>query len=81
MSTIIRLPGRRYGVLGAYSIEPRSFGDDDIVFTRSLANLLGASFARREVEEALRGRELEARLAIAAGRMGSWRWDVGRRTG
>jgi PAS domain S-box-containing protein len=76
MSTIIRMPGRPYGVLGAYSVEPRSFNDDDIVFARSLANLLGASFARREVEAELRRRELEARLAIVAGRMGSWRWDI-----
>ena len=76
MSTIIRVPGRPYGVLGAYSVEPRAFGEDDIVFARSIANLLGASFARREVEEELRGRELEARLAFAAGRMGSWRWDA-----
>lgn len=76
MSAIIRLPGRRYGVLGAYSTELRTFGEDDIVFTHSLANLLGASFARREVEAELRSREMEARLAIAAGRMGSWRWDV-----
>ncbi|MGZ4757082.1 MAG: SpoIIE family protein phosphatase [Acidimicrobiia bacterium] len=76
MSTIIRLPGRPYGVLGAYSLAPRAFAEDDIVFARSIANLLGASFARREVEDELRRRELEARLAIAAGRMGSWRWDV-----
>jgi PAS domain S-box-containing protein len=76
MSTIIRLPGRPYGVLGAYSLEPRAFAEDDIVFARSIANLLGASFARREVEDELRRREMEARLAIAAGRMGSWRWDT-----
>ena len=76
MSTIIRLPGRPFGVLGAYSVELRPFSDDDIAFARSIANLLGASFARREVEEELRGRELEARLAFAAGRMGSWRWDT-----
>ena len=80
MSTIIRLPGRPFGVLGAYAVELRPFDDDDITFARSVANLLGASFARREVEEELRGRELEARLAFAAGRMGSWRWDS-RRTG
>jgi PAS domain S-box-containing protein len=78
MSTIIRMPGRPYGVLGAYSVEERSFSEDDIVFARSIANLLGASFARREAEEELRGRELEARLAFAAGRMGSWRWDTAR---
>ena len=76
MSTIIRLPGRPYGVLGAYSVAPGAFGEDDVVFARSVANLLGASFARREAEEELRRRELEARLALAAGRMGSWRWDV-----
>ncbi len=76
LSTVIRLPGRAYGVLGAYSVVPRAFGPDDVVFSRTVANLLGASFARRAVEEVLRGRELEARLAIAAGRMGSWSWDV-----
>ncbi len=79
MSTLIRLPGRSFGVLGAYATEWRRFDEDDISFARSVANLLGASFARREVEEELRGRELEARLAFAAGRMGSWRWDI--RTG
>ncbi len=78
MSTIIHLPGRPFGILGAYSTEPRPFDEDDVSFARSMANLLGASFARREVEEELRGRELEARLAFAAGRMGSWRWDIAR---
>ncbi len=76
MSTVIRMPGRPFGVLGAYEVELRRFDDDDITFARSIANLLGAAFARRDVEEALRARELEARLAFAAGRMGSWRWDT-----
>jgi PAS domain S-box-containing protein len=72
--TVIRTPGGADGVLGAYSTEARTFSDDDVHFLRSLANLLGASFARRQVEDELRARELEARLAIQAGRMGSWRW-------
>jgi PAS domain S-box-containing protein len=74
--TVIRMPGGPYGVLGAYSPEVRSFGDDDVIFIRSVANVLGASFARRKVEDELRAQELEARLAIQAGRMGSWRWDI-----
>ena len=75
VSTVIRMPGRRYGVLGAYAPEPRAFAEDDIVFARNVANLIGAWVARREVEQALRASEVEARLAFAAGRMGSWRWD------
>jgi GAF domain-containing protein len=72
MSTIIRMPGRPYGVLGAYSVRPRSFSEDDIVFARSIANLLGASFARREVEEELRslvavGHRLRGELVARAG--------------
>lgn len=74
--TVIRMPGGPYGVLGAYSPEAQTFDDDDVLFIRSVANVLGASFARREVEDELRARELEARLAIQAGRMGSWRWDT-----
>ncbi len=75
LSAVIRVPGRRYGVLGAYSPEPRAFGEDDVVFARNVANLIGAWVARRAVEEALQESEAEARLAFAAGRMGSWRWD------
>ena len=55
ISTVIRVPGRRYGVLGAYTPERRPFAEDDVVFVRSVANLIGAWVARREVEEALRG--------------------------
>jgi PAS domain S-box-containing protein len=75
--TVIRTPGGPQGVLGAYFTEARTFDEDDVHFIRSIANVLGASFARRDVEDELRARELEARLAIQAGRMGSWRWDTG----
>lgn len=75
ISAVIRLPGGHYGVLGAYTPEHRSFDEDDVVFARNVANLIGAWVARRAVEEALRASEVESRLAFAAGRMGSWRWD------
>jgi PAS domain S-box-containing protein len=74
--TVIRTPGGPHGVLGAYATETRPFDEDDVFFIRSIANVLGASFARRDVEDKLRARELEARLAIQAGRMGSWRWNT-----
>ena len=45
--------GRTIGVLAARARGPRSFGDDDIRFLESLANLLAGSLQRVRSEEAL----------------------------
>lgn len=76
ISTVVRMPGGPYGVIGGYATEPHPFGEDDVVFLRSIGNLIGAWLARRGVERALRASEVEARLAFSAGRMGSWSWDL-----
>ena len=59
----------RYGVLAAYSREPREFTTDDVYFVQSVANVLATAIARRRSEEALR--EVETRYqriaAITAG--------------
>jgi PAS domain S-box-containing protein len=75
VNVVIRAPDRPLGVLGAYTTAVRRFSEDDVLFLRNLANVLGAALARARVERELRERELEARLAFSAGHMGSWRWD------
>lgn len=45
--------GRTIGILAARSRGPRSFGDDDVRFLESLANLLAGSLQRVRSEEAL----------------------------
>ena len=76
VNVVIRAPGRPVGVLGAYTTTPRRFSEDDVTFLRGVANVIGSALWRASVERELRERELEARLAFAAGHMGSWHWDV-----
>lgn len=65
MSTIIRGRKSPFGVLGAYTREPRTFTEDDVYFLRSVANVLAAAVERELAEKALYGvREAErGRLA------------------
>ena len=59
----------RYGILAAYSREPREFTTDDVYFVHSMANVLAAAVARQRGEDALR--VVEARyLQIAANTSG-----------
>ena len=81
ISTVIRMPGRRYGVLGAYTPEPRAFGDDDIVFARNVANLLGAWFARREVEAGAAGERGRGAARVRGGPHGLLALGPGERRG
>lgn len=49
----LRDRGRMVGVLALRSRQPQHFGDDEVYFLRSLANLLSSSLQRAETEEAL----------------------------
>lgn len=45
--------GRVIGVLGVAAVDARKFGDDELRFMESLANLLASSLQRAQTEEAL----------------------------
>ncbi|MEP6625458.1 MAG: SpoIIE family protein phosphatase [Acidimicrobiia bacterium] len=75
LTAIIRLPGRPFGLVAAYSDRGRAFSGDDVVVLRSVANILGAAIARARVEDELRERDVEGRLAFAASGMGIWHWS------
>lgn len=76
LSVIIQGRERPFGVLGAHSRRRRAFTQDDINFLQSMANVLAAAIERRRTEDALREAERRSRMAMEAGRMGAWEWDI-----
>jgi PAS domain S-box-containing protein len=68
-----------FGLLGVYSTGGRGFADDEVHFVQAVANVLGAAVDRRRAEQEVRGSALRLRLALDAGRLGTWQWDA--RTG
>ena len=48
---------RPWGVLGAYSAQPREFSGPDVLFVQALAHVLATALERARVEEALRRSE------------------------
>jgi PAS domain S-box-containing protein len=76
MCTPIRSPAGPVGTLTAHSREPGRFGSDDVNFLRSVANVLGSALTRQRAEDELRTSETRLRLALDAGRMGTWELDV-----
>jgi len=46
----IRIDGRTWGVLEVDSDEPHTFGEDDVTFLTTMANILGVALLRQEAE-------------------------------
>lgn len=76
LSVIIRGLERPYGILGAHTTHRRAFSQDDIHFLQSIANLLAAAIERIRAEDTIREDELRLQMAMEAGRLGTWEWDV-----
>jgi len=68
-----RLP---FGILQIDSREPRQFTDNDTAFLRSYANLLAGAVERLRAIEEVRSGEMRLRLALEAGALGSWDFDL-----
>ena len=66
VTVVVRSPDAAVGVLGAYSDQRRDFGDDEVVFLRSVGNVVGAAVARSEHEQARRRSEDERARLFAA---------------
>ena len=64
VSVIIGDVEEPFGVLGVHSKTRRKFSDDDILFLKTIAALLGSVISRRQSEEALRKSEGRLRGAI-----------------
>ena len=58
VTVIVQGRGRPFGVLGAYSREPRAFSPDDVNFLQAIANVLADAIDRVRTEEETRRRAL-----------------------
>jgi PAS domain S-box-containing protein len=61
LSVTIGRDDEPWGVLGAHTVESRSFTEDEVTFVRTVANLLGTAIERAETERRLRESEEEFR--------------------
>ena len=75
-SVPIESQGAFHGVLAAHALKPRRFSTDDLAFLQALANVLGAAMERAQVDERLRESAQRLHLALQAGRLGAWEWDL-----
>jgi PAS domain S-box-containing protein len=64
------------GVISAGIRTPREWSAHDVDFLQAIANVVGAGLARAEAEAELRDERQRLGLALEAGRMGIWHWDV-----
>lgn len=76
MTVVIRGPGRPFGVLSCFTRTRRKFRQEEVDFVQSMANVLGTAAARHKVDMALRAERERLRLALDAGGMGDWEWDI-----
>jgi PAS domain S-box-containing protein len=68
--------GRLIGKFMTYYDAPHSFGRLETDLGLSIARQLAIAIERRESEETLRASEERLRLALRAGKMGTWEWNV-----
>ena len=71
--------GSLLGTFATYHTQPRPPAAHELRLCERSASLAGIAIERHQDEEALRAGAARLRLALEAGRMGTWDWDI--RTG
>ena len=72
----LRLGSDILGVLEFFSHERRPQDDELLQMVATLGSQLGQFLERKHAEEALREGEERLRIALQAGQMGTWEWDI-----
>ncbi|MEX0937404.1 MAG: PAS domain S-box protein [Pirellulales bacterium] len=75
MSVIIGAAAQPWGVLGTHSRRRIRFTADDVNFLQGVANVLSTAITHADTDRRVRDWEQRLRLALEAGRMGTWQWD------
>jgi PAS domain S-box-containing protein len=72
------IPGRDgpHGIVTAHSAQKRKFSDRDVAFMESVAWVLGAALDAGLMDKSIAEANDRLRLAMEAGRMGTWEWNV-----
>jgi PAS domain S-box-containing protein len=76
LTVVIRGPGQPYGTLSIATLVPRPYTAEEVDFVQSMANVLGTAAARAKIDAALRAERERLQLALDAGGMGDWEWDM-----
>lgn len=76
MMTVVAAEDGPVGVLSAHATTPAAFTADDATYLRAIANILAAAVDRADADDALRAERSRLQLALAAGALGVWEWDV-----
>lgn len=76
LTVVIRGPGQPYGTLSTATVLPRAYTAEEIDFVQSMANVLGTAAAKANIDAALRAERERLQLALEAGGMGDWEWDM-----
>ena len=71
--------GRLVGALSVHTAEPRAWTSDEVILVEDMAERIWMALQRVRAEQALQESEERLRIALEAGRMGTWRYDM--RTG
>jgi PAS domain S-box-containing protein len=72
----LRERSQPFGAIVAYAPPHGGFSPEDLAFLRSVAVVLGPAIGRYEWEQELRASRRRLELALEAGGMGAWSWDV-----
>ncbi len=68
--------GRLLGKFMVYFNRPYAMNQDEVESAQAIATTLALGIERRTAEDRLKASEAQLRLALEAGRMGSWEWDT-----
>ncbi|HYY75048.1 MAG TPA: PAS domain S-box protein [Gaiellaceae bacterium] len=75
-SVVIAGAERPYGVLAGHTATARAFEPEDVHFLQALAHVLAGAIRRADHERRLAESEERLRLALEAGDMGVWDWNL-----
>ncbi|MDQ1402438.1 MAG: hypothetical protein QOG03_754, partial [Actinomycetota bacterium] len=76
ISVLIGSREEPFGVFTCHCRSPRRFADHDIDFLDAVANVIAAALERAQTEAELDDERQRLRLALDAGHMGTWEWDI-----
>ena len=67
-----------FGVLAVYDLEQRRWSDDDVHFVQAIANTMGLAIQRAAIERSLQDSTARLDLAVDAGGLGVWSFEIDR---
>jgi PAS domain S-box-containing protein len=76
ISVLIGSQDEPFGVITCHCTNRRRFADHDIDFLDAVANVVAAALDRALTEAELDDERQRLRLALDAGHMGTWEWDI-----